>query len=144
MMECPTVATRVGGMVDAVRDGETGVLVNPSDSDDLARGIIELLRDPKRARALGRAGRELMVRRFTLRHAVEGLANLYDKLAQARQPREYYNIFVSVRRLLGGLPLFVYVVIKTLVSSRWPTKSVRNHFNAQPLATTEARESGSN
>ncbi len=145
MMECPTVATRIGGMVDAVRDGETGILVHPSDSDDLARGIIELLRDPKRARALGRAGRELMIRRFTLRHAVEALTKLYQELGQTRQTRECYNIFVSVRRLLVGLPLFVYVVIKTLVMkldlSRNP---VRNYFNSQPPAATEVQESGSN
>ena len=135
MMECPTVATRVGGMVDAVRDGETGVLVNPADSEDLARGIIELLRDPKRARALGQAGRELMGRRFTLRHCVEALANLYDELAHSRQRREHYNIFVSIRRLLAGLPLFVYVVIKTLVMKlEVPTKPIRSHSRSQPLA----------
>ncbi|HBB98726.1 MAG TPA: glycosyl transferase [Blastocatellia bacterium] len=145
LMECPMVATRVGGMVDAIRDGETGVLVNPSDSDDLARGIIELLRDPERARKLGRAGRELMNSRFTLRHTVEDLANLYEELAQARQPRQYYNIFVSIRRLLAGFPLFVYVVIKTLVMKlEARAKPVRNHLNSQPLAATEVHESGSN
>jgi len=145
LMECPTVATRVGGMVDAVRDGETGVLVNPSDSDDLARGIIELLRDPKGARALGRAGRELMMRRFALRHAIQALAKLYQELGRTRQTREYYDIFVSVQRLLVGLPLFVYVVIKTLVMKLdLSGNPVRNHFNSQPLAATEVQESGSN
>jgi len=145
LMECPTVATRVGGMVDTVRDGETGVLVNPSDSDDLARGIIELLQDPERGRGLGRAGRELMLRQFTLSHTVEALANLYEELARAQQPRAYYNIFVSIRRLLAGLPLFVYLVIKTLVMNlKAPRKPVRNHLNSQPLAATEVHESGSN
>jgi len=145
LMQCPTVATRVGGMVDAVRDGETGVLVNPSDSEDLARGIIELLRDQKRARTLARAGRELMVRRFTLRHAVEALASLYQELARAQQPREYYNILISVRRVLAGFPLFIYVVAKTLFMKRKaPTKPALNHFNSQPLAGAEAHESGSN
>ena len=144
LMQCPTVATRVGGMVDAVRDGETGVLVNPSDSEDLARGIIELLRDQKRARTLARAGRELMVRRFTLRHAVEALASLYQELARAQQPREYYNILISVRRVLAGFPLFIYVVAKTLFMKRKaPTKPALNHFNSQPLAGAEAHESGS-
>jgi glycosyltransferase involved in cell wall biosynthesis len=115
MMESPTVATRVGGMVDAVLEGQTGVLVNPSDSEDLARGIIELLRDPERARTLGRAGREFMLKRFTLRHTVEALASLYEKLARAQPAREYYNLFVSIRRLLAGFPIFLYVVIKMLV-----------------------------
>src|SRR5262249_11927114 len=30
LMECPTVATHVGGMIDSVLDGETGILVNPA------------------------------------------------------------------------------------------------------------------
>lgn len=118
LMECPLVVTRVGGMVDAVRDGETGVLVNPLDSEDLARGIVGLLRDPQRARALGRAGRERMMTGFTLRHTVAALANLYQELARVQKPRRYYNPFISFGRVLAGFPLFVYVVIKTLFMSR--------------------------
>jgi glycosyltransferase involved in cell wall biosynthesis len=57
LMQCPTVATRVGGLTDSVVDGVTGVLPSPADPADLARGILRLLRDPKRARALGEAGR---------------------------------------------------------------------------------------
>ena len=45
LMARPTVATRVGGMVDSVIDGRTGILVRPGDPEDLARGIVELLRD---------------------------------------------------------------------------------------------------
>ncbi len=58
LMECPTVATRVGGMTDSVVDGVTGVLVNPSDPESLASGILRLLRDRPSARRYGVAGRE--------------------------------------------------------------------------------------
>ena len=57
-MKCglPIVATRVGAMEDLVEDGETGFLVEPSDSDSLAQRIAELADDPQLAESMGRAG----------------------------------------------------------------------------------------
>jgi phosphatidylinositol alpha-1,6-mannosyltransferase len=56
--ERPVVATRAGGVPDAVADGISGLLVTPGDLDELATKIIELLLDPARAAELGRRGRE--------------------------------------------------------------------------------------
>jgi glycosyltransferase involved in cell wall biosynthesis len=53
----PVVASAVGGLVDTVIDGVTGVHVPPRDVDALARAIRELLADPARRCALGEAGR---------------------------------------------------------------------------------------
>lgn len=52
----PVVAGNVGGSLDAVRDGETGLLVDPTDSAAVARAIEQLLLDPGLARRLGAAG----------------------------------------------------------------------------------------
>jgi phosphatidylinositol alpha-1,6-mannosyltransferase len=52
----PVIAGRAGGAVDAVRDGETGVLVDPHDADAFADAAIGLLTEPARAGALGAAG----------------------------------------------------------------------------------------
>jgi glycosyltransferase involved in cell wall biosynthesis len=113
LMECPIVATRVGGLVDTVRDGETGVLVRPSDPDDLARGILQLLRDPEKARAYGRAGRKLMLERFTLGKTVNDLAELYHYLiSETEQKRESYDPFVSFARSLVALPVFLVIVFR--------------------------------
>ena len=98
LMARPTVATRVGGMVDSVVDGETGILVNPADPPDLARGIAELLRDPDRAAALGRAGRELMLSRFTLTTTVPALARLYRR--QRAQAEGAWRLHVFLLRLM--------------------------------------------
>ncbi len=84
LMECPTVATRVGGLPDSVVDGVTGVLVSPGDPNDLARGILEMLRCPARARALAKAGRERMLTRFTLSKTAADLDKLYQRLAELR------------------------------------------------------------
>ena len=51
------VGGRSGGVPDAVREGETGILVDPDDPAAVAAGISELLGDPERRRQLGAAGR---------------------------------------------------------------------------------------
>ncbi len=52
----PVVASAVGGQIDSVRDGVTGIHVPPRDPDALARALRELLADPGRRAALGLAG----------------------------------------------------------------------------------------
>jgi len=81
LMERPVVATRVGGMPESVRDGETGLLVPPSDPDALAAAIIELLENREAAMAFGRAGRRLMLERFTSARTADDVAAVYRKLA---------------------------------------------------------------
>jgi glycosyltransferase involved in cell wall biosynthesis len=81
LMEAPTVATRVGGMPEAVRDEETGLLVPPADSRSLADAIMRLLREREQARSWARAGRRLMLERFTLDRTVEEIDTLYGQLA---------------------------------------------------------------
>jgi glycosyltransferase involved in cell wall biosynthesis len=61
----PVVATDVPGCREAVRAGETGVLVPPHDIDALAEAIAELAADPARRRAMGQAGRALIEQQFT-------------------------------------------------------------------------------
>ncbi|HSB71898.1 MAG TPA: glycosyltransferase family 4 protein [Candidatus Methylomirabilis sp.] len=51
------VATRVGGNLEMVEDERTGLLVEPEDPDGLAKAILRLLEDPRRAEVLGRAAR---------------------------------------------------------------------------------------
>ena len=54
----PVVAGRVGGALDAVVDGETGLLVDPESPEAIAGALIELLQDRERASRMGRAGWE--------------------------------------------------------------------------------------
>ncbi len=51
----PLVAARATGSVDAVIDGETGLLVAPDSPEELAAAVGSLLRDPSKARAMGSA-----------------------------------------------------------------------------------------
>lgn len=58
----PVVAHRIGGVDDAVADGETGLLVDPDDRAALATALWQLLSAPKRAAEMGRAGRRWAAR----------------------------------------------------------------------------------
>ena len=61
----PVVATRVGGIPDAVQDGNSGILVEPGDYSGLTRAIIELLRDGSWRAALGEYGRSRVREQFS-------------------------------------------------------------------------------
>ncbi len=74
----PVVAGGVGGALDAVRDGETGRLVDPTDPHALAGAIVELLLDPARASALGRQGAQ-----WAQRFAWPLVARRFEELAVA-------------------------------------------------------------
>ncbi len=78
----PVVAGNVGGALDSVSDGESGLLVDPVDPLAVAEAIAGLLLDPERARRLGRAGRE-RAQRFAWPVIVERLeAVLLEQLAK--------------------------------------------------------------
>ncbi len=74
----PIVATRVGGIAEAVRDGENGILVDPGDVTALADGIAGLLADTGRREAMGLAARETVMRDFDLSQNVEQLYALFE------------------------------------------------------------------
>lgn len=60
----PLVGTAVGGLLDSVEDGVTGVLVPPRDVAALADAVRELLADPDRRERMGRAARRRAVQTF--------------------------------------------------------------------------------
>jgi glycosyltransferase involved in cell wall biosynthesis len=62
----PVVATAVGGVGEAVADGETGILVPRDRPQEVAAALVALARDRGRAEALGRAGRERQQRAFSI------------------------------------------------------------------------------
>jgi glycosyltransferase involved in cell wall biosynthesis len=80
----PVVATDVGtGTVEALVPGETGLVVEPHDPRAVVRALNDLLRDPKRAAAMGRAGREWVLRNHSLQSLAHALLPLYTELGRA-------------------------------------------------------------
>jgi glycosyltransferase involved in cell wall biosynthesis len=60
----PVVATRTGGIGDAITDGRTGVLIDEGDPAGLARAVLDLHDDPDRAHRLATAARERAVAEY--------------------------------------------------------------------------------
>lgn len=69
----PVVASRVGGLPEIVRDGETGYLVPPSDDEALARAVERLIKHPEKAAAMGAMGASDVRARFSLQGAARAL-----------------------------------------------------------------------
>lgn len=76
-MACPVVATAVDGTPEVIDDDVTGWLVPPADPPALGRALVRMLADPERARAVGRAGRERVLRKFDLVTQVDATARVY-------------------------------------------------------------------
>lgn len=76
----PVIATAHGGPLEIVRDGETGVLVEPGRADALATAVSAMIADPVRARALGEAGRARAVSVYGIERTAERLQLLYDEV----------------------------------------------------------------
>jgi len=76
----PVVAGRSGGVADAVIDGETGVLVDPDDPQNIAHALKLLLRDNEFARQLGEKGRHWSETQMTWERAAERLLNAIERL----------------------------------------------------------------
>jgi len=74
----PVVATDVGGNGEAILDGITGWLIPPKDPRALGVKIIDLLKDPDRAKEWGRRGRERVNRAFTVNRMVAAHIELYE------------------------------------------------------------------
>jgi glycosyltransferase involved in cell wall biosynthesis len=81
----PVIAFASGGVVDVIRDGESGVLVREQTPEALARAISALMVRPDRGAALGRAGREDARTRFSPPHAARRYLDIYSE-AIARAP----------------------------------------------------------
>ena len=80
----PVVATRVGGVADAVVDGETGLLVPPRDAAALAAAVDQLLIAPERRHGMGAAAAARARARFHASTVLSALESLYDGLLALR------------------------------------------------------------
>lgn len=109
----PVVCSDIPAHHEAMRPGETGVLVPGEDAPAFADAILALAAEPARRRALGAAGQALVAERFSMRHYVGSFASLYEELLArpaaaygwlrgSRWPHVYTRWLVgAARRRLG-------------------------------------------
>ena len=74
------VATSVGGNVEAVSDGDTGLLVPPQDSSALCSAMVRLLSNPGQARAMGERARSTVRTRHEIGAMIRSYETVYERL----------------------------------------------------------------
>ncbi len=84
----PVVGTAVGGLLDSVEDGVTGLHVPPRDVAGTAAALRALLEDPELAARMGRAGRERVERLFGWERVAEETERSYARVLE-RHRREH-------------------------------------------------------
>jgi glycosyltransferase involved in cell wall biosynthesis len=84
----PAVVTRVGGIAEVVAPGETGLLVEEKNPQALAAAICELLADPGRLNAMGRAARRRAVAEFSFEKMVKSHEEIFDGLLRQYKARK--------------------------------------------------------
>ena len=80
----PVVASAVGGLLDAVEDGVTGLRVPPHDRRALRAAVVSLLADRDLRRRLGGSAREVARRRFSFSVAADETLRAYREAVRPR------------------------------------------------------------
>ena len=81
----PTVATRVGGLPDLVRDPDTGWLVPPRSPQRLANAILQALRDPDEANRRALRGQALATKTLDVRRTAAEVFDLYHRVLKGNR-----------------------------------------------------------
>ena len=76
----PVVATDVGGVREAIVEGETGHIVASGDDEAMAERIIQVLKDDDKARMMGARGKAMVSEKFSSEHHLHNTLELYDEL----------------------------------------------------------------
>ncbi len=95
-MGLPVIATRHGGIAEAVGHEETGLLVDEESPQALAGALIQLATERERRLAMGRCARSLMVERFDIRRQIEEYLALYAEVVERHGTKEKTDLRVTV------------------------------------------------
>jgi glycosyltransferase involved in cell wall biosynthesis len=81
-MGVPVVASSLGCVKEVVTHGETGYLVFPGDARALGEAIVSLLENLDLRMRLGKAGRELVEKKYTLEQMCESYERIFKQFKQ--------------------------------------------------------------
>lgn len=84
VVRCPIVATKVGGVSELLENGKRGILVEPKDSQALAKAIVNLLQNSKKAKEMAYASHLAVEKKFTVDQMVKKIENVYEDLIKKK------------------------------------------------------------
>ena len=76
----PVIASRIGGVPEVVRDGETGLLVPPGEVQNLTEAILALAADRERREKMGLAGRKFVSENYLWEKSLDAMIELYERV----------------------------------------------------------------
>lgn len=87
----PVVASRVGGLVEVVVDGESGFLHEPDDIEGMAGSVRLLLSNPDLKRCMGLAGRRRAIEKFSSERIIPMYEDLYYRVVYGGKPARQHD-----------------------------------------------------
>jgi colanic acid/amylovoran biosynthesis glycosyltransferase len=84
----PVIASRLSGIPELVRDGETGLLARPNDPADIARALRALIADPDGTLQRALAGRQLIEEQFDIERSADQMLEIFEHSISARPPHD--------------------------------------------------------
>jgi lipopolysaccharide heptosyltransferase II len=95
----PVVATRVGGVVDIIEDGKTGLLVGPADPDSMAEAVIKVFQDVELSRFLAQNAYNKVKEKYNIELMVKNTLDVY------KDALENFKILIIKFSSLGDIIL---------------------------------------
>jgi len=80
----PVVASNIPGVNNVMEPGESGLLVEPRDSEALAKAIIKILKDPSLAERMGRRGRKLVEEKYNWNAIGDKIEAIYKAVKERK------------------------------------------------------------
>jgi len=93
--EKPIIVSRAGGMPEIIKDGVNGFVVPMNDEAALASQCLKLLRDPALCAQMGRTGREMVEKYWTMQFMTENTLKIYRDIATVSSKQPDYSKAVS-------------------------------------------------
>jgi glycosyltransferase involved in cell wall biosynthesis len=80
----PIVSTRVGGIADIVKEGETALLAEVNDSETFCDHLLQLVQNDELRKQMGRNSSQYVLKRFSYHRLVDDMAHLYYNLLEKK------------------------------------------------------------
>ncbi|MFZ2484663.1 MAG: glycosyltransferase family 4 protein [Minisyncoccia bacterium] len=93
----PVISTPYGGAKEIIENGVTGYIIDPFNTDEMARKIVDLFKDSEKAKSFGKAGHERIKSHFNLEKKVEEILDCYKYLINGRNGDSISRLAVSNR-----------------------------------------------
>ena len=88
MCRKPVIGARIGSSKCVIKEGKDGLLVTPSNPEELAEAIILLLNDRELRQRMGEAGRAKALANFTWDRVTDRVETVYQGLLRGNLPTE--------------------------------------------------------